>query len=191
MSIFYTREKWHLLLGVIDRELSAMRQEGLAIDKRFVYLSLHRGPSIRLALHFKKVTEKDCRAIERRLGVFLRENPSGVPAVEMPVTSFFMDFPYDEIRYNLFNERYIMNEGMEPVQRLLSDTLLTFFEDHPVDEEGIFNLLLYLLREIIQNMYPDERDRQGFCLQVMRVIQLHLFKLPGEQFANALQHIVF
>jgi len=167
MSVFCSREEWHVLLGAIRKRLVVLRKDGLALEKTFVYLSLRRGPSIRLALYFKKVTEEDCRAVEKSIDEILAKNPSAVQAGGMPIGSFFMDFPHHQVKYNLFDEVYILPRGLEHIQGLLSTILCKFFEDHPVDGEGIFTLLIYLQREIIEHAFSKASERMEFCSHIV------------------------
>lgn len=167
MSIFCSRERWHILLRAIGKRLAAFQKDGLALEKKLVYLSEHRGSSIRLALYFSQVTEDDCRAIGQSIYELLAENPSPAWAGGMPTRSFFMDFPTDQVKYNLFDERCILPPGLEHLQRLLSSILCEFFEDHPVDDEGIFTLLNYLQREILEHAFDTPGERMKFCSHII------------------------
>lgn len=167
LSAFYQQEKWHLLLATINSLLVTLRQSGIAPDETLVYFNLHRGDSIRLTLYFNSREKDNYKFVEGPLNTFLSQNPSDERMVTKPITTFFADFPNNQIRYNLFDGHYILDGGLRDFQLLLSKILFVFFPDHPVDEEGIFTLLVFLNKAMLENLCATKEERVDLCRNIM------------------------
>lgn len=180
MSIFYQREKWHSLLSAIQREIFSQPEIRNELTGLIVYLNRHRGPGIRLALKLKSPGTGAHRLIEDPINSFLTGNPSTLVAQRSPITAFFIDFPNNQIRYNLFNQRSVMPAGLYTFQVLISNILLVFFEDHPVDDDAVFTLVVYLQQAILNGICITEELKQEFCLIAMNQMKANQHAIPAD-----------
>jgi len=180
MSVFYQQGKWHSLLSTIQREIFSQPEIRNELTGLIIYLNRHRGSGIRLALKFKKPATGAYKLIEDPIHSFLIGNPSISQSRRFPITGFFTDFPNNEIRYNLFNQRAIMPAGLYSFQILLSNILLIFFEDHPVDDDGVFTLVTYLQIAILDGICTTEEFKREFCLIAMNQMKNNNKLIPAD-----------
>lgn len=161
ISVFYAREQWHKLLPAIQKELCTRPESDRCICGFFVFLSSHRGDNIRVILKYKHPSMKSShKKTVEQIDLFLSENPSNSKPVQLPLTGFFADFPNNRIKYNLYNERTIKPEELAIFQYLLSKILLVFFEDHMVDDDAVFTLVVYLQEQIINALCDTSESRE-------------------------------
>ena len=179
ISVFYEREQWHLLLEALREEIFENGIDDKGSINAFVFLSMHRGANIRLALNYSKASEREINTITKSVETFLRENPAREKELDLPINSLFKNFPTNQFHYNLFNQHALMQDGLIVYQDILSKILLQFFDDHPVDEDGLFTLMIYLLEALLDGMCTNSVIKKRCCLQLMRVIQDNEFNLPA------------
>ena len=86
----------------------------------------------------------------------------------MPVTGFFADFPANEVRYNLFNEKVLRYGNTGIIQRHLSDLIFNFFDNRRVDDKTLLSLAIYLHRYLLNVFFPDIKVRQAFIESIMK-----------------------
>ena len=167
ISIFYAREKWHELLPVIHDALSNGPGLKLRPAHYFIFFSTHRGSSIRLALQYEHPDQKYAYSeILNEVVAYIDRHPSISQRLQLPVTSFFLDFPNNSIHFNLFNESSIAPGALAQFQELLSQIMLQFFGDHAVDEEGIFTLLVWLQEAILNGLSNLDRSKLELISQI-------------------------
>jgi hypothetical protein len=65
------------------------------------------GIKYRLAIPYQTVNKNGSPEHTEPIKVFLEENPSAPRQIQLPVHGFFADFPNNETKLNLFNERTI------------------------------------------------------------------------------------
>ena len=170
ISIFYAKSKWHELMPIIRTLLC--ENELIASNEVNIFLSPHQGSSIRVAV--RNTGESSRIKIDKfivGIGEYMNMNPSPIMPIELPVRSFFADFPNNVIKYNLFNERSFAPAGLSKFQIALSQLLLTFFDDHPIDDEGLFTLLVYLNRCFIANIRGNAETKLNLIKHLIRVIR--------------------
>ncbi len=177
ISIFYAQEKWHELLPVILKEL----YEHPDISEFYVFFSCHRGPNIRIALKYKDpVMKMGYERIAKPITTFLAEHPSDYRDVQLPVTSFFTDFPVNQIKYNLYNERVIMQGGLAGFQLVLSKILLVFFEDHPIDDDALFTFVVYLQEALLDALCDTKESKDELMTALIAEMKRRdIDHLPG------------
>jgi len=130
-----------------------MDNEIMGSNEVNVFLSWHQGSSIRVAIRDTNASSRiKIEKFITGISGYMNTNPSATPSIELPVKSFFVNFPNNVIKYNLFNERSFAPAGLSKFQVALSQLLLTFFDDHPIDDEGLFTLLVYLNRCFVTNI---------------------------------------
>src|ERR1700752_2433291 len=113
ISIFYAREKWHELLPVIQEALMQQQRWQTQPDQSFIFFSCHRGSSIRLALKYEDPNRKeDYMDILNPVVEYMEKHPSFTHRLQLPITSFFLDFPSNSVQYNLYSERNIAPGGL-------------------------------------------------------------------------------
>jgi hypothetical protein len=181
ISIFYAQEKWHELLPVIRKTLYEHTGISGQISELYVFFNCQRGSNIRIALKYKdQVVKNDYERIVKPINTFLAEHPSASRDVQLPITSFFADFPDNQIKYNLYNARVIMRGGLAGFQLALSKILLVFFEDHPVDGDALFTLVVYL-QEALLNALSDtwESKQELIAILIAEMKQRDIDHLPG------------
>ena len=177
MSIFYGQINWHLLLGAARKTIE-LPDVSKKIMQTCVLFNNDRGESVRLALktdHSQKTQVAEI--IAHSLHTFLRDHPSETRPVSLPIRSFFCDFENNTIKYNLFNERLIMIGRLEIFQSLLSKLLLILFEDHPINDEGLFTLIVYLQKSILEGLCSTDGEKQQLVLEVSKLINRNGIKL--------------
>ena len=169
ISIFYAREKWHELMPVIRTLLCD--HDLLKSNEVNVFLSSHQGSSIRVA--FKNPGEESklkIRKFVKAVAEYMEKNPSPTLPVQLPIKSFFADFPNNVIKYNLFNERSFAPEGLSKFQMAISQLLLTFFDDHAVDDDAIFTLIVSLNRSFLHAVCVDNESEFYLIEDLVHVI---------------------
>jgi hypothetical protein len=181
ISIFYARERWHELLPVIRNELYEHPDISDQVSESYVFFSYHRGPNIRIALKYKDpAMKKSYEGIVKPIYAFLTENPSDPRQVQLPITSFFTDFPNSQIKYNLYNERVIMHGGLAGFQLALTKILLVFFEDHPVDDDALFTLVVYLQEALLKALCDTRKSKQELiAILIAEMKRRDIDHLPG------------
>jgi hypothetical protein len=109
--------------------------------------------------------------------------------VQFPITGFFADFPANEIKFNLYNERFIAPQGLSQIQAVLSQILLVFFEDHLVDDDALFTLMVFLHEAILDGLSDTKESKFALILDLIEEIKnrekyarIDLFELqaPGD-----------
>jgi len=168
ISIFYAREKWHELLPVIQQSLMQQQRWQSQPDQSFVFFSSHRGSSIRLALKYDDPNRKeDYMDVLNPIIQYMEKHPSFTHRLQLPITSFFLDFPSNSIQYNLYSERNIAPGGLSHFQVLLSQIMLQFFEDHAVNDEGIFTLIIWLQEAILNGLSNVGRSKHDLIEEII------------------------
>ena len=181
ISIFYAQEKWHELLPVIRKELYEHPDISDQVSESYVFFSCHRGANIRIALKYRDpVMKKGHERIVKPINAFLAEHPSGSRDVQLPITGFFTDFPNNQVKYNLYNERVIMRGELAGFQLALSKILLVFFEDHPVDDDALFTLMVYLQETLLNALCdPKESKDELIAALIAEMKRKDIDHLPG------------
>jgi hypothetical protein len=101
----------------------------------------------------------------------LEAHPSHLQPVQLPLTGFFSHFQNNEIKYNLYNERVIVQGGLEPFQLWLSQLLLIFFENHPVDEEALFTLVVWLQDAVLNGLCDSKESKYNLILVILDEVE--------------------
>jgi hypothetical protein len=141
-------------------------------EQSFIFFSSHRGSSIRLALKYDDASHKETFAeILAPIAAYMDEHPSITHRLQLPINSFFLDFPSNSIQYNLYSERSIAPGGLSHFQVLLSQIMLQFFDDHPVDDEGIFTLAIWLQEAILNGLTSLNQSRQELIAQIIAYLE--------------------
>ncbi len=161
ISVFFAQEKWHELLPIIRSELYDHSEMSGQISKSYVFFSSYRGSSIRIALKHEDLNlKKALERIVKPINAFLEKNPSNVHPVRLPISGFFADFTNNQIKYNLYNERVIMPGELAAFQLALSKILLKFFDDHPVDDDALFTLVVCLQEALLNALCDPHQSKQ-------------------------------
>jgi hypothetical protein len=125
-----------------------------------VFLSSHQGSSIRIALRSEEGrSDANHETFVSAIDSYIKQHPSSDRKIQVPVKSFFTDFPSNVIKYNLYNERSIIDGGLSQLQIVLSKILLTFFDDHEVDDDGLFTLMVMLNHAILNGLCENEHAK--------------------------------
>jgi hypothetical protein len=174
-SIFYARERWHELLPVIRTLL--YDHELIQINEVNVFFSSHQGSSIRVAIRYSpERSEKNIQKFINSIGQYVKENPSPLLPVQFPIKRFFADFPNNVMKYNLFNERSFVPTGLNKFQLAISQLLLTFFDDHVVDDDAVFTLIINLNRSFLNGVCDDDESK----LKLIEVLKLAIAREKNE-----------
>ena len=185
MSVFYRQSSWHSLLNAVREIIESPEVHKELMDFR-VFINQDRGESLRLAL--KMYHSADCKAsqiIAHSINKFLRDNPTEPRPQILPINGFFTDFENNTVRYNLFNERSIMNCRFAIFQSFISKLLFRFFEDHPVDEDGLFTLIVYLQQSILTGLCSNQKEKINVLVAVSKQINENGIKLEYELLLQA------
>ena len=169
LSIFYNQNSWHRLLP-IAREI-LMEENRVSEERRaYVFFSSHKGTSIRIAFERKDDDrEKLEEGLVKKLTKYVIENPSEAQPIRLPISGFFQDFPNNVIKYNLFNQRSFVEGGLSDFQLVLSKLLLAFFDDHEVDEDAIFTLMVNLNESILKGLCQNQSSKSEFNKFLCRI----------------------
>ena len=155
VSIFYGQEKWHELLSIIHAALVKQPEAS-----PYLFFSSHRGSNIRLALKFNDPDVKyTYEEIVNPISAYLKQNPSAPHPLQLPITGFFQDFPPNEVKFNLYNERVIAPGTLSQFQLVLSQLMLIFFEDHAIDDDALFTLVVFLQNAILNGLCDTEESK--------------------------------
>ena len=179
ISIFYAREKWHDLLPIIHQSLMDQRRLHVRPEHSYVFFSTHRGSSIRIALKYEKPDQKQAYSeILDPIVSYMERHPSFSQRLQLPITSFFLDFPSNSIQFNLYSESSIATGGLSQFQVMLSQIMLQFFDDHPIDQEGIFTLIIWLQEAILNGLSNTDRPKHELIAEI--ISQMHERKSSSE-----------
>ena len=144
LSIFYHQKSMHRLLEKL-RLLLKQQDVQSAYNDYFVFISSERGTSIRLILKTEQEKqEATCSYLFTQLENWLRDHPSKQYPANAAVTGLFLNFPNNYLRYNLYPSSEVASEELKPLHKVLSELLLSFFGNHPLNEEALFTFSLYL-----------------------------------------------
>jgi hypothetical protein len=171
LSVFYHHDDWHLLLKKLRDLLSGTNQLSGKIQDFWIFLNMHRGSNIRILIECQKPDEKIIiETLLPQLREFTSKYPSAEAKVAQRITSFFADYPNNLVKFNLFDKTVIKHEQLAPLQSCVSRLLLHFFEDHPIDEEGLFTFILYMQHATVSALKPvgvTYKDFYGDILSAM------------------------
>jgi hypothetical protein len=183
--VFYRRSNWHTLLKAA-REITELHEVRKEVKDVRLFIHTDRGESLRLAL--KMHPSVDCEAsqiITHSINKFLRENPTEARPVVLPINGFFTDFENNSVKYNLFNERLILTCRLAIFQSLISNLLLHFFHEHPVDEDGLFTLVVYLQRGILNGLCTNQKEKIDLLITISKQVKDKGIKLEYEVLLRA------
>jgi hypothetical protein len=174
LSVFYKQADWHLLLNIVREELMYLRLSQKCITDYWVFLNKYRGTSIRIMVECP--AEKEKEALETfltSLQDFVRNFPSEKGAVSFPIQSFFADYPNNNIKFNLFDKTVIIHPDVSRIQAITSNILLAFFDEHPVDDDAVFTLVLYLQYAAISALTTNNQAKLDFYEHVINAMNKH------------------
>jgi hypothetical protein len=168
MSIFYPREKWHLLLHELN-DIFKKVEVRKHTERVLVFFNQHRGENLRIVFEFNSDSrETTLQKISMLIKQFISDKKVVSSPVRLPVTGFFTDFPANKVYYNLFNEQVLRYGNAGTIQKHLSELIFNFFNNTRVDDKTLLSLAIYLHQYLLNVFFPDIQDRRAFIESIIK-----------------------
>lgn len=146
MHVFYNRASWHSLLkNAIFPFIKHVNKLNI-IELFLLDFSYDRGDHITLTLH---VPHNNIDSLEKCINKYIKKyinlNPSALPTQNLIKQSFFIDFPNNSVRYNLFRDKEVVSHIIDLEMRsYLSESMLNLLVIEGVDVDSLLLFLVFL-----------------------------------------------
>lgn len=172
MSVFYRQRNWHLLLEKIKQTIVENPFLNTQISKALVFLSLERGPHVRLALQYRNEHLEIHQEVVDALASFLKKMPSDPKPSNLAMTYFFSDFPVNELRYNLFKVDVVLPGPLLRLQEIISLILLAVLSEKQLSKSILEQLVMKVQASIFNALCNTELVKQKLCIEAISRLKL-------------------
>jgi hypothetical protein len=176
ISIFYNQTEWHNLLKICLAPLIRELFPDNWPEYYLVFLNKERGDNIRVSFMIRsEKAQSIIDQLDSKISAFLTENPSIDSIPNYMSEDFFMDFPNNSIRCNLFSKKHLLS-GSDPNQLTslrfcISKCILECLSGDPIDPEQSFTFSIYLLFSLIKVYSPKLSEATHFSKELSAMVK--------------------
>ncbi|MHA4844587.1 hypothetical protein ACX0G7_10505 [Flavitalea antarctica] len=184
LSVFTDTSNWNKLVTLLSTKLNDC---GAKANSALVFLSFERGCSVQVVLNANRNQNIYHDIIRMETLEFLDQCTPMETTDPISSSSFFLDFPGNQIRYNLFDEHWIKEGRLAEVQLILSAIIVKRFSERPFTQTSLLALVDRLAQSIKKEstLLGNKTHAASYSLQSTESLKLSGFRhLQKHQVSN-------